>query len=59
MLIAHTIIGGLLFSDTLIEIVAIIVMGLIMVGLLGWLAAQIRHREAVSINHEPKGSAQA
>jgi hypothetical protein len=46
MLIAHTVVGGLLFSKTVIEAGALAVMGLVMVALLGGLAVQIHRREA-------------
>ncbi|HET8844192.1 MAG TPA: hypothetical protein VFN35_22185, partial [Ktedonobacteraceae bacterium] len=59
MLIAHTIVGGLLFSKTVVETGALAVMGLVMVALLGGLAVQLRRREAVLTNHPLNRSGQA
>ncbi|GHO42141.1 hypothetical protein [Ktedonospora formicarum] len=47
MLIAHSAVGALLFSKTVVERVALAVMGLLMVIFLGWLWVQIRNRKVV------------
>ena len=47
MLIAHSVIGGLLLSKTAVEAGALAVMGLLMVVFLGGLSVQIRRREAI------------
>lgn len=44
MLLAHTIVGGLVFGKTIVQEVAIVVMGLIMMLLLALFAMHIRHR---------------
>ncbi len=46
MLIAHTVVGALLFSKTILQGVAIAVMGLVMVILLALFALLVRRREA-------------
>ncbi|MBO0779969.1 MAG: hypothetical protein J2P37_14190 [Ktedonobacteraceae bacterium] len=46
MLIAHTVVGGLLFRKTGVEAGALVIMGLVMVAFLAGLAVQIHRREA-------------